>query len=424
MRPALALAAITAFGLALRLAGIDARLSHDEGYSWLVATAPSVDAFLDRLAATENTPPLFYALLAPLPLTDEVWLRLPSLVAGTLWVPATFALVRTLASGRAALLAALMVAVAPYAVSFSDYSRAFMLAGLFQLLAVLAVARLLAGAGRRWAVLFVFASTAALYCEYYALALHVVLGTILVLHRRRWAVPAALPLLLFAPWAGELQDSIAQLGETKAVAGARVGNPLEVAAALAFGEHGAVVVALQALAVLAVVAWAFTCLRGHARRLLGGAVAGVVGLHLLVSLVAGDLLRQRYLTILIPLAAAAVAIALPRRLYLPAAAVLVAAGVVIGVNRLGREYEPEHERAVAAARDYGATTILTNSAVIAFYGRDLDVVLDRPFGLGPGEPERCRGTCVFIDDPRYGGVRPTAPGTATSSPGGLTVGLP
>jgi len=50
-----ALAGIVLLALAVRLAGIGDTLGADEGYSWLVASAPDADAFLERLAAYENT---------------------------------------------------------------------------------------------------------------------------------------------------------------------------------------------------------------------------------------------------------------------------------------------------------------------------------------------------------------------------------
>ena len=90
------LAGIVLLAVLVRLAGLGDRLSEDEGFSWLVASAPSADVFLDRLAAYENTPPLFYLLLAPLPLDDEVWLRLPALVAGVACVPMLYLAVRPL----------------------------------------------------------------------------------------------------------------------------------------------------------------------------------------------------------------------------------------------------------------------------------------------------------------------------------------
>ena len=105
---------IVALAFGLRLAGLGDRLSADEGYSWLVSSAGSWELFLDRMAAYENTPPLFYALLAPLPDGDEAWLRLPSLVAGTACVPVLYAIARPLLGTRAALLGALAMACLLY----------------------------------------------------------------------------------------------------------------------------------------------------------------------------------------------------------------------------------------------------------------------------------------------------------------------
>jgi hypothetical protein len=43
-----------------RIPGAGDRLTGDESYSWIVGSAPTAAAFLDRLARYENTPPLFY----------------------------------------------------------------------------------------------------------------------------------------------------------------------------------------------------------------------------------------------------------------------------------------------------------------------------------------------------------------------------
>ncbi len=42
---------------------------------------------------------------------------------------------------------------------------------------------------------------------------------------------------------------------------------------------------------------------------------------------------------------------------------------------------------------------------VAFYGRKLDVIVDRPFGLTRGEQTPCATPCAIIDDARFGGVR-------------------
>src|SRR3954469_17196901 len=159
------LAGSVLLALACRLAGIGDRLSADEGYSWLVASAPDPGAFLELLARYENTPPLLYLLLSPLPLhDDEVWLRLPSLLAGVATVPVLYAAVRALLDTRAALLSALALAVAPYAVSFSNYARGFALATLGLAVALWAAARLATGGpGRTWWWVYAVGALAALY---------------------------------------------------------------------------------------------------------------------------------------------------------------------------------------------------------------------------------------------------------------------
>src|SRR5436305_9384708 len=137
-----AVCGLVAAAVLLRAVAVGDRLSADEGYTWLVASSHGLGTFLDRLAAFENTPPLYYLFVWPLPDSSEAWLRLPSLVAGVGCVVALYAAIRPLAGTRAALLSAAALAVAPYAVSYSDFARGFVLADLGLVVA-------LAGALRR-----------------------------------------------------------------------------------------------------------------------------------------------------------------------------------------------------------------------------------------------------------------------------------
>src|SRR3954454_6614033 len=84
------LVAILLIAAALRLIAVGDTLSHDEGYTWLVASAHSPATFLDRLTAFENTPPLYYLLTWPLPDVGEPWLRIVSVLAGIGCVAATY----------------------------------------------------------------------------------------------------------------------------------------------------------------------------------------------------------------------------------------------------------------------------------------------------------------------------------------------
>src|SRR3954447_6706691 len=173
------LAAIMLVAVACRAAGAGDRLSADEGYSWLVASAHGSHAFLDLLARYKTPPPLFYLLLSPLPHGDEVWLRLPSIVAGVAAVPVLYAAVRALLGTRAALLSALALAVAPYAVSFSNYARGFTLATLGLVVALWAAARLTTGGSGRWWWLYAAGAVGALYSEYAAVLFLVPLAVVL-----------------------------------------------------------------------------------------------------------------------------------------------------------------------------------------------------------------------------------------------------
>jgi len=425
-----ALAAIVLLALGVRLAGLGDTLTADEGYSWLVASAPDAGAFLDRLAAYENTPPLLYLLLAPLPLDDEVWLRLPVLIAAVASVPVLYAIVRPLLGDAAALLAALTLAVAPYHVSFSNYSRAFALATFALLLALWGAARLAQGRNeRRWWLLYALGAVLALYSEYYAvLTLASIVAVLLVIGvpspRWRTAALGALPLLALVPFAPEIADSLDAVDVSKiapAYPGPGPAGLRDALTPLALGEHGAADSAalrsLEALVLAALAALAAAVMWRRSRLafwLIPGVGAGTLVLHGALAITGPDIFAQRYLTFLIPVGAALFGAAIAQvrwRLATPAAAVaLVALGAAVIVQRADRELEPDPAPVLAAVQRAGpAATIATNSATAAFYLRHLDPVLDRPFGIGRG-CRTCAPPVVIVDDERAGGVRAGAGG--------------
>jgi uncharacterized membrane protein len=119
-----------ALAIAVRLVGIGSRLSVDEAYTWLLASSSNAHVFLHRLAASENTPPLFYLLVMLIPADAPAWLRLPAAIPGILMCAVLFLALRPRLGDRAALLAALAVGVSPYLITYSDLARGFMLADL------------------------------------------------------------------------------------------------------------------------------------------------------------------------------------------------------------------------------------------------------------------------------------------------------
>lgn len=423
----LALLGILALAVVVRLAGLGDRLSDAEGYSWLVASAPNAATFFDRLAAYENTPPLFYALLAPLPLTDEAWLRLPALLPALACVPVAYCLVRPMLGTRVALLTALAVAVAPFHVSYSNYSRGFMLAALGLLLAAWAVARLAEGRRARWWWLYLAGATLALHSEYDALLFLAPLLALPPLWRRgrqEVIVLGALPLLTLLPLLGAMADGLDQLDVTKLTPPSAPLSPASLRDSLVSlftGTHGlagsAAVRALQlalllgALALAAVLLWRRPAAAGPgaaesavagpgaarpdvaqegaarpaSRRLapLGDeqrriafwllviAPAAAVVLHALASIPGPEIFDSRYLVGLIPFACALLAAAvdaLPWRWAMPAAAVcLLALAVAVVAQRHGRELQPDVAPAAALVEASGARSVLTNSPVVAYY---------------------------------------------------------
>jgi hypothetical protein len=418
----LVLAAIVALAVVVRLAGVGDRLTVDEGYSWLVGSAGSAGVFLNRLAAVENTPPLFYLLLTPLPLDDEVWLRLPALVAGVASVPVLYAVVRPLLGTPAGLLSALGLAVAPYHVRFSDYSRGFTLATLGLLVALWGVARLAQGGRRRWWWLYAGGAILALYSEYDAgLFLLPLVGALLVIGRparRDTLIFGLLPFLSLLPWIGEFHHSrelsgVTKIDPTNPGLSARAGR--NESAALVFGDQGvAASPALKTLLYAAVITPTFLAGVLLARRartafwLLAGTGLGVLAAHALTSAAGPDIFSARYLIPVIPLGVAVVAgavAATPWRWGVPlVSGLLVAAAAFVFLDRDGREVDPDYQRVARIVQGAHAKAVLTNSPVVTYYLDRPRPRLDRPFGIGPGFAALCLKYCerpfAIVDDTR------------------------
>ena len=395
------LAGILLAALVLRLVAVGDRLSHDEGYTWLVVSSDGPGTFLDRMAAFENTPPLYYLLTWPFPDEGVAWLRIVSVLAGVGCVAAVAWVVR----GRAGLLAAAALAVAPYAVSFSDYARGFVLADLGLLIALGAAMR-----GRWW--VFMAGGAVAVYSEYDSALF---LAAMAPLFGWRCLVPVA----FLAPWIPQIvraQDALDVTKVAPVYPDPGLDSLRDTVVRLAFGEHGTAGAAglrwLQLLAVVLVLALAMRALaRADARlaRVLGVVGIGTLALHALAHWIGPDVFAPRYLTELIPLGAAAIGAALAqarvREVRVAAAVAIAALGVAVVVQRWGENDEPDYDE-IAALVEPGARgrTVITNSAVIAYYLRDLDPHLDRPFGLGPGLEAACAHPCrepfLVVDDMR------------------------
>ncbi|MDQ1627328.1 MAG: mannosyltransferase [Actinomycetota bacterium] len=168
---ALPLATIILVAVALR-AYVTRSVWIDEAISIRQASQP-YGAMLSQLAANDVHPPLYHSLLwAVVHLSGsdgEAVVRLPSMVVGTLLVPVFFVVARDLWDRRTGLVAAVVVAVAPVAVWYSQEARMYALWMLLATLLIWLQAKLWRGdrGWRLWAGL-ALAGAASLWTQWFA----------------------------------------------------------------------------------------------------------------------------------------------------------------------------------------------------------------------------------------------------------------
>ena len=141
---------LTLLALLLRVARLDFQpLWWDEGYSVWFAHHPLAEMM--RLTALDIHPPLYYALLSgwsKLFGLAPAALRLLSVTFGVLAVPVAYIVGKWLAGRRGGLVAALLLAINPFHVYYSQEIRMYGLMVLWSLLAIGFAARALGIGGR------------------------------------------------------------------------------------------------------------------------------------------------------------------------------------------------------------------------------------------------------------------------------------
>jgi hypothetical protein len=215
-RPLIALGAITLLALVLRLIATRG-LWLDEATS-VTQAQMSLRQMLDSLRTTDVHPPLHHLVLwvtVHLFGTDQLVVRAPSILAGTLLIPVLWATGRELYGPRAGTAAALLGAVAPFAVWYAQEARMYAFFMVFSAVMLLAQLRAMRTGQARWWVAFGLAGAALIWTQYFAAFVVAVLhaGTALQLlgaHRRGedvrprlrgWAGSVALTAVLLMPLA-------------------------------------------------------------------------------------------------------------------------------------------------------------------------------------------------------------------------------
>jgi len=203
-----ALLAITALGLGLRLYRLGYQsLWMDEVLSATNAAQPLPD-LLSASTVDRNFPPLYNVLIHLVQGglgTADALLRLPSAIAGILSVPILYAGVRSELGDRTALLGALLLAISPFHVWYSQEARPYALLLLFGLTALWCAAQWIQRPDSHgWLAGFVLAGAAAFYCHLIAAPFLLVLCAYLLIRVRpsgriRAAVAIVLLGLLLLP---------------------------------------------------------------------------------------------------------------------------------------------------------------------------------------------------------------------------------
>ena len=195
------LAGVTLFGLALRLA-VPRGIWLDEAISVHQAHLSFHDLF-ENLQYGDRHPPLHHIVLwldVKAFGDSEMAVRIPSIVAGTLAIPALYLLGRELYDRRTGLVAAVFGAASPLLIWYSQEARMYAFVELFGLLALWTQLRAIRNPSMgNWA-LYILATAALLWSHYFGLLLIAVQQLIWVgvlIHRRNQGEPMRAHLLGF-----------------------------------------------------------------------------------------------------------------------------------------------------------------------------------------------------------------------------------
>jgi Dolichyl-phosphate-mannose-protein mannosyltransferase len=185
----LAVGVLTAIAFALRVPHIGESLVGDEMYAYAEVHGRTFWEVFQRVQeGGENSPPLFFALAwFTMKLGDPtVTIRIPSLLLGTGVVPLVYLLGLRTVGRRAALLGALLVTLAPFAIYYSSEARPYGTL-MFTVTASTLLLLLALDTGRaRWWVLYAVTGCLALYAHYFAVFPLIAQGAwALAVHRSR-----------------------------------------------------------------------------------------------------------------------------------------------------------------------------------------------------------------------------------------------
>lgn len=414
-----ALIALTALAAALRLPTLGSQsLWLDEVLTAQLARG-DLGSLFHTVAEEEANPPLFYLvewLWTRLAGTSELALRLPSALCGIALVPVAYAIGRRLASERAGIALAALVAVHPLLVYYAQEARGYAavaLACAVGFLCFLGALEDRRGAALGWAI----ASAVALGCHYFAIFPVAIEGAILLARRGRAALPALAGV--GAVGLGLLPLVLQQLDGThgeNVTGGSALGTRLRgIATSWAVGERGAAIDGLEWVAGALLAAGVALALARRPRSAIWPAAVGLGGAAAmaLVAALGADYLNNRNT---IPVLA--IVLALPALGYAAGragAALGAAACAALLAATIGALTDPAHARedwrgAATATRGAQAVVVAPpfNATPMRWYARDLH----------PAEAATVRELAIVVAGPEREALAPGA--LATAPAGGFT----
>ncbi len=209
---------IMALGVALRLHHLGSwGLGMDEAYSANVATHGLRD-LVNFIVVDDFHPPLYYALLHfwRMISTNEVWLRVPSVVFGALTIWVIYALGARLVDHRVGLVSAGILAISPLHIWHSQEVRMYALLFLLSTASLYFFVRVLKeGSLAAW-IGYITTTILALYTDYGGFVIlageNLAVVALLALRYRvplaAWVGAQAVVLAAFAPWGVRVLDAI------------------------------------------------------------------------------------------------------------------------------------------------------------------------------------------------------------------------
>ena len=166
------LAGLTGLGIAVRFISLGVQsYHHDEVITAARVIPGEFEHMLRQVKGSESNPPLYYVFAwawAKAFGTGEIGLRSLSALFGAATIPVAYLIGRELASNRAGLIAAALLAVNPMLIWYSQEARSYAVLVFFGTLALLFFVRALRSWSGRDLALWALASALALCSHYFA----------------------------------------------------------------------------------------------------------------------------------------------------------------------------------------------------------------------------------------------------------------